>query len=164
MRASSFSSRGRRCVIPWKVFLGIVGVALAVAVSGCGSDPTATLTVAGPTATPTLAGSPTATPTLIPTHGDGPTSAPTVTPTVKVMTSEVTPTQPPPASTEAAPPPVPTTTSALSWEMLTAEGPGARRDASLVHNEAGNSLLLFGGRQKGQGLNDLWVFDLATET
>ena len=51
---------------------------------------------------------------------------------------------------------------ALAWQRIDVAGaaPGARKDATLVYDDANNSLLLFGGRSGGQGLNDLWSFDL----
>ena len=50
----------------------------------------------------------------------------------------------------------------LAWQRIDTAGatPGARKDATLVYDGANNSLLLFGGRREGQGLNDLWSFDL----
>ena len=52
----------------------------------------------------------------------------------------------------------------LGWERVSiaGPGPGLRKDATLVYASTGNSLLLFGGRQGGQGLNDLWSFSLDT--
>jgi len=60
----------------------------------------------------------------------------------------------------------PTATSApaaetFRWEQVRFDGgPGARRDATLVFDGSANRLLLFGGRANGQGLNDIWAFDI----
>ena len=50
----------------------------------------------------------------------------------------------------------------LKWGLVSISGqaPGVRKDATLVYDDASNSLLLFGGRQSGAGLNDLWAFDI----
>ena len=49
------------------------------------------------------------------------------------------------------------------WEQVRFDGgPGARRDATLVHDSAGKRLILFGGRAGGQGLNDTWSFDIGS--
>ena len=80
------------------------------------------------------------------------------TPTPQPPASTPTPTQEPTATTAA--PKV--ATSGLRWQPVNVSGtvPEARKDATLVYDDVGNRLLLFGGRQKGQGLNDLWSYDL----
>jgi N-acetylneuraminic acid mutarotase len=51
----------------------------------------------------------------------------------------------------------------LRWEQVRFDGgPGARRDATLVHDSAAKRLILFGGRANGQGVNDTWSFDIAS--
>ena len=84
--------------------------------------------------------------------------AATATPTSRLPTSTPTPTQEPTATTSAQE----VATTGLRWQRVNVSGtaPEARRDATLVYDDAGNRLLLFGGRQKGQGLNDLWSYDL----
>lgn len=50
----------------------------------------------------------------------------------------------------------------LRWERIGVTGlaPEPRKDATLVHADSRHSLLLFGGRREGRGLNDLWSFSL----
>lgn len=74
-----------------------------------------------------------------------------------------------PASPTRAPtPPAPQSpqdrAAGLRWERVSVTGPGpsARKDATLVYASTSNSLLLFGGRQGGRGLSDLWSFSLET--
>ncbi len=87
--------------------------------------------------------------------------------------SDATSTAPPRPTATAAPAPTsplsPTaadTTEAtpqpFGWEQLSDGGPPARRDATLVHDSANGALLLFGGRAGGEGLDDLWSYDLAS--
>ena len=102
-------------------------------------------------------------------------AAPTPTPpeptgtaiTYETPSPEATPQQQTPTATSA--PGGTATTSApgegapgLAWQRIDVAGatPGARKDATLVYDDSDNSLLLFGGRREGQGLNDLWSFDL----
>ena len=75
---------------------------------------------------------------------------------------------PVPTATEQPSPTTTGTTSAtagLSWEKVSFSGPApeARKDATLVYDKGSDALLLFGGRSGGQGFNDLWSFDLASE-
>ncbi|MBN1921185.1 MAG: hypothetical protein JW892_08080 [Anaerolineae bacterium] len=60
-------------------------------------------------------------------------------------------------------PPFPTPTE---WRALNAVGasPPARRDAALVYDSRREQIILFGGRDGIDNLNDTWVFDLATST
>lgn len=53
-----------------------------------------------------------------------------------------------------------------AWRALAAAGPlpPARRDAALVYDASRSRLLLFGGRQGANALNDTWAFDLETNT
>ena len=89
---------------------------------------------------------------------------PTPTPTPTDIPPTATPT---PAATEP-PTDAPAMTGGLDWEEVMPAGPKSaprpapRRDSTLVHDSANNALLLFGGREKGQALNDLWSFDLQT--
>ena len=88
--------------------------------------------------------------------GEAPTSTPTQVPPTPTATAA--PTEPP---TDA-----PAMTSGLDWEEVMPAGPKSapmpapRKDSTIVHDSANNTLLLFGGREKGQALNDLWSFDL----
>ena len=66
--------------------------------------------------------------------------------------------------TPGAPTPTPSPAGAApsTWRLVTPEGmdvPPARRDHNLTW-DGGGRLLLFGGRQEGEALNDLWAFDL----
>ena len=91
-----------------------------------------------------------ATNTPLPTESD--TTLPTATP-------DATETSSPTASGTDSP------AAGLAWEKVSFSGPApeARKDATIVYDEGSNALLLFGGRSGGQGLNDLWSFDLASE-
>lgn len=90
--------------------------------------------------------------------GESPTATPTQVPPTPTATAA--PTEPP---TDA-----PAMTSGLAWEEVMPAGPKSapmpapRKDSTLIHDSANNTLLLFGGREKGQALNDLWSFDLET--
>ena len=59
-------------------------------------------------------------------------------------------------------------TSGLAWEEVMPTGPKSgprpapRKDSTLVYDPVNSTLLLFGGREKGQAINDLWSFDLET--
>ncbi len=85
----------------------------------------------------------------------------------------VSPTAIPPTPTMTAAPTIPPTdapamTGGLAWEEVMPAGPKSgprpppRKDSTLVYDLAGSSLLLFGGRERGQAKNDLWTFDLET--
>lgn len=125
-----------------KVFLpGIAAVALlAIACGGGAQAPT-------PTATPEP--SPTA------------TSAPTATPGPPLATpAQAVPGPAPTGTATLAPGPAPA--AALQWERVAAAGeaPGPRKDATLVYDDAGQRLWLFGGRVQGRGSDELWAFDI----
>ncbi|MBI3743849.1 MAG: hypothetical protein HY261_06125 [Chloroflexi bacterium] len=76
------------------------------------------------------------------------------------MTATVAPSPSTPAA-GASPTSVASARSA-TWTPVASEadGPGARRDASLVFDGPRQRLLLFGGRRGGQPLADLWAYDL----
>ena len=73
-----------------------------------------------------------------------------------------TPTATPPTATAAPSTPASTSTPPrpLSWRMLPASGPSARRDHSLTYDPDARRIYLFGGRARGVASNDLWALDI----
>ena len=106
-------------------------------------------------------------PTILPTMASpvGPTAGPT-------PTSPAT-TNPPPSATsestgiptETAPPPSGTPVP-LGWLERTdvPAGPSAREDHTWTVDEAATTAYLFGGRGAGGASDELWAFDLATDS
>lgn len=76
--------------------------------------------------------------------------------------------QPSPTSAATAPSPsaAPSTPVALAWAQLAPTGdvPAAREDHTWTVDPASRSAWLFGGRDGGTVLDDLWRYDLATGT
>ena len=154
---------------------GVVGVATAAVVAillrdGDDEEPDegaaiVTATSDGtpiPTSTPVPTDTP---PPPLPTATDLPTETPTVEPT---PSPEPTATPPPPTATAAPEPtataqPTATPEPTTGWTRLEPGGalPEARRDHSLVSDEAGERVYLFGGRAGNDPLGDLWVYDVA---
>jgi hypothetical protein len=52
----------------------------------------------------------------------------------------------------------------LAWEPLDAAGPAAREDHTWTLAGDGRTAFLFGGRDGGTAFDDLWSFDLASDT
>jgi hypothetical protein len=121
-------------------------LALLLLVSACSGGPGATGTpTASLPATPTasLPASPSASPSASPTGSPGPTGT----------------TSPPPSET---PTPAP---DGYAWtELAVADGPAAREDHTFTLAADGQSAYLFGGRGASTAYDDLWRYDLATNT
>jgi hypothetical protein len=115
----------------------LVALALAaiVVTAACGPS----LGSASPNPLPTATASPAASPS------DNPTPAPTATPE---------------PSTEPTPAP------AAAWRQLEPAGsaPSAREDGTWTEQPGGRTAYLFGGRDGGTILDDLWVFDLDSDS
>ena len=69
---------------------------------------------------------------------------------------------PPRPTSMPAATPSPVAPSRAVWRQIVPSGalPPPRRDHSLVADDAGDRLWLFGGRASGQALNDLWLYDV----
>ena len=147
-----------RIARPKLLLAGVASLSVLVAACGGAQAPTST---APPAPTPT--------PTLAPTETPGPPSA-TLTPTTP---PESTPTATSiPTAAPGGPPATPTATAAitlgpasvtaLQWELLSTAGeaPGPRKDATLVYDDAGQRLWLFGGRIQRKETDELWSFDI----
>lgn len=70
-----------------------------------------------------------------------------------------------PAPTHSPPPESPRMTENLVWtDISPARGPAAREDHTWTVDGDGRFAYLFGGRDGGQAFDDLWRFDLASDT
>ena len=105
-----------------------------------------------------------------------PTSQPTTVSTIQ-PTAERTPTSPPtpsptspetvaPPSVTGAPPPPSGTPPPLGWleRADVAAGPSAREDHTWTIDDEGTTAYVFGGRVAGGQSDELWAFDLATDS
>lgn len=114
---------------------------------------------AGPTATIQPTNGSTLQPTSQPTSTSQPT--PTLQPTPAPISTD-TPEPSNPGTTPA--PSEPSILSAWAKRSDIASGPSAREDHTWTVNGDGTIAYLFGGRGDDRGSDELWAFDLATDT
>lgn len=55
-------------------------------------------------------------------------------------------------------------TAGYTWTQITASGPAARYDHTMVYDSTGQKVILFGGRDASSSFNDLWQWDSGTAT
>jgi hypothetical protein len=97
-----------------------------------------------------------------PSSPAGPSSSPTA-PSTEAPVETSTPTRSPKlGATPSVEPPA----SSAIWTPLSPSGPGpsAREDHTWTVDSAGGTAYLFGGRNGSRAHEDLWTFDLATDT
>jgi Galactose oxidase, central domain len=122
------------------------------------------LLVVGCAAAPAASTSPpTPTTTLDATEQPIPTATPT-TATPSTSPSPVSGSSSPPASPSIAPSPT-GLPSVLAWKQLNApDGPGAREDQTWTVDPVARVAYMFGGRAGGKALDELWRYDLDTDS
>ena len=114
----------------------VVGAVLALAMSACGGTTQSPATPASPTAAPPS--------TMAPST---PTSEPSTSPSIS------------PSAAVSAPP------VATAWRKLEpGEAPSAREDHTWTLDPSTRTAYLFGGRDGSKVYDDIWAFDLASDT
>jgi len=96
------------------------------------------------------------------TASPDPTSSPTAMPTEPATGSPAATERPTPSPTAPAEPTAP---PASAWRQLepSGEAPSAREDGTWTQQEGGRTAFLFGGRDGGTILDDLWAYDLDSD-
>lgn len=130
--------------------LQVVVVAAALAVVGCGS-PAST----GPASTAQTGAPSSATPFAIATASQLPLSSPTATPTPTATTVVV--------ATDGLQSPLPSP-QPIGWREFSDGGPSGRGDHTWTVDGNAATAYLFGGATADGASNELWAFDLATDT
>ncbi len=119
----------------------------AVLVGACSTE----VPTAAPSAPPSFAAS------TAPSASAAPSSRPTPTPTL-AASAEPSPTGPAPSDTP------PTVVAAWRARADVIAGPSAREDHTWTASEDGSRAYLFGGRGADGSSNELWQFDLASDS
>jgi hypothetical protein len=127
-----------------------LALSLLLTVAACAGGPAPTQPTASPTDQPTASptGPPPASPSSI---------APSVSPSASASSSPTASDSPAPSATPAP--------DGYAWTQLTVgDGPSAREDHTFTLGGDGQSAYLFGGRRGPTAYDDLWRYDLATDT